>query len=37
MVEKIKADFLLVNAGQLVTVAGNSDHPKRGRSSMRSV
>ena len=29
--EKIKADFLLLNAGQLVTVAGNSDHPKRGK------
>lgn len=25
----MKADFLLINAGQLVTVAGNSDHPKR--------
>ena len=31
IMEKIKADFLLLNAGQLVTVAGNSDHPKRGK------
>lgn len=28
--EKVKADFLLLDAGQMVTVAGNSDHPKRG-------
>jgi imidazolonepropionase len=28
--KKNRADFLLINAGQLVTVAGNSDHPKRG-------
>jgi imidazolonepropionase len=25
----VRADFLLTNAGQLVTVAGNSDRPKR--------
>lgn len=29
MAKDMKADFLLINAGQLVTVAGNSDHPKR--------
>lgn len=31
MEKDIRADFLLINAGQLVTAAGNSDHPKRGR------
>lgn len=30
MKKDMRADFLLINAGQLVTVAGNSDHPKRG-------
>jgi imidazolonepropionase len=30
MAKKIEADFLLINAGQLITAGGNSDHPKRG-------
>lgn len=29
MAKDVRADFLLTNAGQLVTVAGNSDRPKR--------
>ncbi|NLA25788.1 MAG: imidazolonepropionase, partial [Firmicutes bacterium] len=28
--KKMKADLLVINAGQLVTVAGHSEKPKRG-------
>ncbi|HOV79295.1 MAG TPA: imidazolonepropionase [Bacillota bacterium] len=35
MAEKLKADLLLVNAGQLVTVAGASAAPKRGEEMAR--